>query len=313
MRLGGLICVGLVGCPGSPLPALDSGVVVDDAGEVDAGAADASVVDAGVVDAGVVDAGAVDAGTVDAGVVDAGNACALPWPVQLNPPSAPPYAGTVYVEPGLITSADPTSFRTLTATGHGLRQIFDRRVNAFVTVDAWLFDAQFGANKHVEVQVNPEFTQAQAETHARTHATIVGRLPAFAFRDLDMLWINGGKQLYGGGNRSILIHTEQTVEYEAGGWTEEVMLHESGHTSLDSYHQATARWLEARTADGVAISTYARDNPTREDVAETLSMWFAVRFRSSRLSTADQQKVRAAVPSRLSYFDCLGLTDAPLP
>jgi hypothetical protein len=62
---------------------------------------------------------------------------------------------------------------------------------------------------------------------------LVGRLPAFAFRDLDMLWINGGTELYGGGNRSILVHT--------GGWAEEALLHESGHTSLDSSHAAAAR------------------------------------------------------------------------
>lgn len=225
----------------------------------------------------------------------------------------PPYSGTVYVDPDVITSSDPTSFRMLTATGQGMRTIYDRRVSAFITVNAWLFDAQFGSTKHVEVQVNPEFTQSQAQTHATFHATAVGRLPAFSFRDIDALWINGGNFPYGGGNRSILIHTEQTVVYEAGGWTEEALLHESGHTSLDSYHANAARWLEAQRADGVSISTYARDNPTREDVAETLSMWFALRFRSSRLSSTDVQKISTSIPSRLSYYDCLNLTDALLP
>ena len=224
----------------------------------------------------------------------------------------PPYSGTVYVDPDVITSSDPTSFRMLTATGQGMRTIYDRRTSTFITVNAWLFDAQFGSTKHVEVQVNPEFTQQQAQTHATFHATAVGRLPAFAFRDIDALWINGGNFPYGGGNRSILIHTEQTVVYEAGGWTEEALLHESGHTSFDSYHANAPRWLEAQRADGVSISTYGRDNPTREDVAETLSMWFALRFRSTRLASTDQQKVSTSIPSRLRYFDCLGLTDALL-
>jgi hypothetical protein len=225
----------------------------------------------------------------------------------------PPYSGTVFIDNDLFLSSDPTSFRSLTAKGQGMRTLFDRRTNAWVTVNAWLFDARFGSTKQVEVQVNPEFTQSVAEGHARFHATALGRLPAFAFRDIDALWINGGKFPYGGGNRSILIHTEQTAEYEAGGWTEETMLHESGHTSLDMDHANAPRWLEAQRADGVAISTYARDNPTREDVAETLSVWFAVRFRGTRLSTAEVQRITESVPSRLRYFDCLGLTDAPLP
>lgn len=242
-----------------------------------------------------------------------GATCPASWSKQTSPPVMPPYYGTVYVDSDLITSADPSSFRSLTATGRGMRQLFDRRVNGWITVNAWLFDAQFGSSKHVEVQVNPEFTEAQAEQHARTHATLVGRLPGFAFRDIDMLWINGGSELYGGGNRSILVHTEQTAAYEADGWTEEALLHESAHTSLDSYHADDARWREAQTADGVAISNYARDNPAREDVAETLSVWFALRFRSDRLSADDQEKIRSSVPNRLAYFDCLGLTDAPVP
>jgi hypothetical protein len=233
--------------------------------------------------------------------------------VQTNPPATPPYDGTVYVDPDIITSSDPTSFLALTSMGQGTRTLYDRRVSNWVTLNVWLFDAQFGASKHVEVQVNPEFTQAQAQVHATRFATVVGRLPAFAFRDLDMLWIHAGEFPWGGGNRSILIHTDQAPIYEAGGWTEEALLHESGHTSLDATHAAAARWLEAQAADGVAISTYARDNPTREDVAETLNLWFATRFRSARLSAVDLQKINASVPSRLSYFDCLGLTDALLP
>lgn len=241
-----------------------------------------------------------------------GLSCTAPWPVQVNPPLAPAYSGTVYIDPGIITASDPTSFRSVTATGRGMRTTFDRRTATWVTLDMWLFRAQFGTSKTVEVQVNPEFTQQQAQVEAERHARHLGRIPAFSFRDIDMIWIHGGKQLYGGGNRSILVHTEQTTEYEAGGWTEEVMLHESGHTSLDSSHAMAPRWLEAQRADGVAISTYARDNPTREDVAETISIWFALRFRASRLSANDQQKLRT-VPNRLAYFDCLGLTDAPLP
>lgn len=298
-----VVMVVAVGC-GSPMSSVDGG-------SRGAGGGGTSFVPTGggFSSAG---GGSTAGGSTSGGSAAGGASCSAPYTVRTMPPAAPPYSGTVYVDPGLILSSDPTSFRTLTATGQGMRTIYDRRVSAFVTVNAWLFDAQFGSSKHVEVQVNPEFTQNQAQTHATFHARALGRLPAFAFRDIDALWINGGKQLYGGGNRSILVHTEQTDEYEAGGWTEEAMLHESGHTSLDAYHANAARWLEAQRADGVAISTYARDNPTREDVAETLSAWFASKYRPGRMQPADLQKIRDAVPSRLQYFDCLGFTDALL-
>lgn len=191
--------------------------------------------------------------------------------------------------------------------------IFDRRVNTWIVVNAWLFDARFGSTKVVEVQVNPEFTQTQAQTHATDYSTAVGRLPGALFRDLDAIWINGGNQAYGGGNRSILIHVGMTQTYLNLGALDEVLLHEAAHTSLDSYHAATTRWGEAQMADVASISTYARDNPTREDIAETFVVWFAVRFRSSRLTPATVNSITSTVPNRLVYFDCQGLSPSLLP
>ena len=56
-------------------------------------------------------------------------------------------------------------------------------------------------------------------------------------------------------------------------------------------------------SDGGFISTYARDNPTQEDIAESILPWLAVRYRSDRISGADEQKILSAIPNRLAYFD----------
>ncbi|MBP9167972.1 MAG: hypothetical protein KBG48_11310 [Kofleriaceae bacterium] len=253
---------------------------------------------------------AIDApSSVDAPGSDGG--CAAFAPNASPPP--PPYAGTAFLDPGIITSADPTSFVDLTFTGQAPREMFDRRTGAFGTVNAYLFLARFGASKTVEIQVNPEFSRAQAEAEARTYATVVGRLPAFAFRDLDTMWIHAGRFPFGGGNRNLLIHTAQGEEYTAGGYLEEIFVHEGTHTSIDGDHGAAARWLEAQAADGTFVSTYARDNPTREDVAETMVPYLAQRFRADRLAPGTVDTIRAAIPNRLRYLDCLGVTMATLP
>ncbi|MEZ4401310.1 MAG: hypothetical protein R3B06_14890 [Kofleriaceae bacterium] len=268
------------------------------------------VVLAGCGGAGPGPATAVDAARVDAPASDGG--CEGFVPVAM-PPAAPPFEGTAFLDPGIITAADPTSFVDLTYAGQAPREMFDRRTGAFGTVNAYLFPARFGSSKTVEIQVNPEFTQAEAEAQARAYATVVGRLPAFAFRDLDTLWIHKGHFPFGGGNRNLLIHTEQGDEYAAGGFLEEIFLHEGSHTSLDGDHAAAPRWLEAQTADGGFISPYARDNPTREDVAETMVPYLAQRFRADRLPPATVATVRATIPNRLRYLDCAGVTMDPLP
>ena len=228
------------------------------------------------------------------------------------PPAAPPFHGTAFLDPGIITADDPTALVDLTFVGQGPRAMFDRRTEAFGTVDAYLFIAQFGAAKTVEIQVNPEFSQAQAEAEARTYATAVGRLPAWAFRDLDTMWIHAGAFRFGGGNRNLLIHTAQGEEYAAGGYLEEVFLHEGTHTSIDSDHVAAAGWLAAQQADGAFISAYARDNPTTEDVAETMVPYLAQRFRAERLPAATVAAIQATIPNRLHYLDDLGVTMEPL-
>ena len=73
-----------------------------------------------------------------------------------------------------------------------------------------------------------------------------------------------------------------------------------------------AHRAEARAADGVALSTYARDNVAREDLAESLGPYLALRFRRDRLDGATSAQIEATIPNRMQYFDCVGLTLAPL-
>ena len=108
-----------------------------------------------------------------------------------------------------------------------------------------------------------------------------------------------------------LIHTAQGTDYVRDGVLEEILLHESTHTSMDAYHATTARWQEAQRADGVALSTYARDNPQREDLAETLGPYLALRFWSDRIPAATAAAIQRAIPNRITYLDCLGLSADP--
>src|SRR5262249_31092567 len=92
-------------------------------------------------------------------------------------------------------------------------------------------------------------------------------------------------------------------QYDASGILEETFVHEASHTSLDADHAASAGWLAAQAADPNFISTYARDNPTREDVAESFLPWLMVRYFPSRISVADFNAITTSIPNRLAYFD----------
>jgi len=225
---------------------------------------------------------------------------------QLVGDAAPPYAGTIFLDRNILTASDPTAFVSAAYTGTGRRQVFDRRVNAWVTIgNAFLVNAAFvDTDRLIEVIVNPEFgTQEAALAEAQKYARLVGQLPAVLRAKVQSITIHQGTQPFGGGNNNILIHTGQSAQYEAQGIIEETLVHEAAHTSLDGDHANAAGWVAAQRADPDFISTYARDNPTREDVAETFLLQLAFRHRRDRITAALSSTIERTVPNRIVYLD----------
>ena len=227
----------------------------------------------------------------------------------------PPFSGTIFLDPDIITSADPTTFESLIYAGRGVRTMYDRRLNAFASFNAYLYSARYTdfPGRTVEIQVNPEMgSEPAARVWADQYAPVIGRIPT-AFRTrLETVWIHLGNQPFGGGNRNLLIHTAQGASYISSGILEETFIHEASHTSLDEFHATAPGWIAAQQADREFISTYARDNPTREDVAESSLPWLAVTYRPDRISSQLAQTIRSTMPNRIAYFNAAGFNMHPI-
>ncbi len=225
----------------------------------------------------------------------------------------PPFQGTAFIDPDLIVASDPSALRSLHYAGRDTRTMFDRRADAFVPTDAYLFNATFEGETVVEVQVSAEFGDAVlAERHAAFYARAIGQLPGGLRARVETVWIQRGVMPFGGGNDNILIHTGKAAEYLRDGVLEEILMHEAAHTSLDPIHAAADAWLAAQDADGGFISDYARDHRGREDVAESFGPFFALRHRRERISGGMAETIEATMPSRIDYFDRLDLEMHPV-
>lgn len=190
--------------------------------------------------------------------------------------------------------------------------MFDRRKNAFVRLEPRLFKVTFRDSRSIEMQVNSEFGKKRQGSKLATNAREIGRLPRVLRTDVKTVWIHKGVQPFGGGNNNLLIHTGQSAAYERDGILEETLVHEACHTSLDARHAASAGWLAAQTSDPDFISTYTRDNPTREDIAESFLPWLALRYRSGRIDPALAATIGTRIPARINYFDARGFVIAPV-
>ena len=216
----------------------------------------------------------------------------------------PPYSGTIFIDPDIITENDLSTFLEAPYAGQGVRTMYDRRVNDWITVTAYLFNASFNDGLTCEIQVNPEFSSSDsAFIEAEKYGIEIGRLPTALRLDVETVWIHKGIQPFGGGNNNILIHVGQALNYINDGILEETLVHEAAHTSLDAYHSGSSGWLSAQTLDGEFISTYARDFPDREDIAESFLPYLAIRYRSDRIDQITYDIITETIPNRIQYFD----------
>lgn len=223
----------------------------------------------------------------------------------------PPFGGTIFITGDIITSDDPSLFVSLTYRGTAERTMYDRRNGGgWLTIEPHIFPTTFSDGLTTEIQINPEFDKDAATVEANKYAFLIGQLPTELRKDVETMWIHKGQEAYGGGNNNILVHTGMTSYYEdfGSGIVEETLIHEAAHTSIDGYYysgNSTNReaWITATENDGNYISTYARDNPFREDIAELFPLYVAVKFFPDRISTNARDKILSTSLNRILFFD----------
>ena len=221
--------------------------------------------------------------------------------------SNPPWDGTIFITGNIITSEDPSTYESQEYKGIDSRLMYDRRESSFINIDAHLFDTYYSDEHYIEVQVNREFSLEEAKVEANKYAWLIGQLPKVLKRDIETVWIHKGNNDWGGGNNNILIHTGKTPEYEnwvTGNIVEETLIHEAVHTSVDSYYYGTEKWNEqVEKDDNRYVSTYAKNYPDREDIAEMFPLYIAVTFFPERITSDIKNKFLETSSNRVKFFN----------
>ncbi|MBA31018.1 MAG: hypothetical protein CL748_00605 [Chloroflexi bacterium] len=215
-----------------------------------------------------------------------------------------PYRGSIYISNNILNSSDNSTFTSIESIPDNLRTMYDFRNNgSWIKITPFLFKAKFSDDSEIEVQVNSEFeNKTNAEKIALIYLEEIGRLPKLFRKNLETVSIHKGYENFGGGNNNFVIHHDNGLELKKYGLLEEIFLHEGVHTSLDSDHRSSNAWINAQKSDnGNFISDYAKQNPKREDLAETVPLCFALKYKRDRLSDDIIRKIEKAIPNRIEY------------
>ena len=193
-----------------------------------------------------------------------------------------PYRGSIYISNNILNSSDNSTFTSIESIPDNPRTMYDFRNNgSWIKITPFLFKAKFSDDSEIEVQVNSEFeNKTNAEKIALIYLEEIGRLPKLFRKNLERVWIHKGYENFAGGNNNFLIYHDTCLIHKEYGLLEEIFLHEGVHTSLDSDHSLSNGWINAQKADnGNFISDYAKQYPKREDLAETVPLCFALKYK----------------------------------
>jgi len=225
----------------------------------------------------------------------------------------PPFSGTVYLDPDIITPNDPSAFQELFYTGEGVRSAWHSEEAKVISFDAYLYNLMFDNGQIIEVAVNQAVgTEAKARARVTQASKPLGQVPVVLREHVELVAIhNGSGRATANTGGQISVYADRFDDLIQRGYFEELFIHEATHTSLDKFEYLNPAFREAQRKDNEFVSTYARDKPDREDIAESIVPYIAVRFRADRISAATDKRIRESMRHRIRYFDELDLDFYP--
>ena len=227
----------------------------------------------------------------------------------------PPFAGTLWELPDLISSSDYTVFSTSIYEGIETRLFYDEAITDFINYPAHIFKVNFGDGLSIDFEIYSEFSEQEAISIEQKYAPIVGQLGKELRKNIKSIEFLKGDSVASAQRSNDLSYANITFHIDwlsnivetrpDGDKTEELLIHESAHLSIDPYVYDQQGWIDAVSLDNNYISTYAKENPDSEDVAETFQAYIAVKYFPERISNSLRDTILSVCLNRFKYFDTL--------
>lgn len=222
----------------------------------------------------------------------------------------------------LVTPNDPSSLVDVVFVEQGTR--YHARGATWTgklsgPFQANVFEARFTEGKTMNLVIEASIPRAQAEQLANEVAFKYGQAPALlraGMRDFIML-PNSGHPSSGPVTTFYV-----DIFYRLGSMIEEGLIHDMAHASLDwparnevydiidnqsllPHPGVTTKegWLNAARLDNYYVSTYAKDNPEREDIAESIIPYLSLRWRPERFDPYYLKFIESNISNRIAYLD----------
>lgn len=207
----------------------------------------------------------------------------------------------------LLRPGDPAAVYCLADLGVALGEFYDKDTDELVfPEETYFFEARYDDGSTIEIRIHPEIVgEKEATSQAERIAAPISLLPTELRQNIERVGFLGGDSTAqgDGGGEGIHVYEGNVSIREQANRFEETLFHESVHTSLDDTLGVSSEWLAAQEADDEFLTEYAASVPDNEDLAETSLYAWALIHHPLRVSEADAEAWRVAVPERIAVIE----------
>lgn len=207
-----------------------------------------------------------------------------------------------------ITEGDTNAFMSIQCIGQDNKEMPDSRTDNLFDIGTYIFEVNFSNGERTEIWVHSSFgSQIAAEEYATKLTGPLGKLPDFMRNELSHVVVHkGDANAFAEADANFFVVYSSTMDLRIGTTDlEETIFHESVHATLDAHYLDRKVWLQAQQADNSFITHYARDNASKEDMAESALFAYTMIKHPGRLSPEIETWVTTNLPNRFAFFQTI--------
>lgn len=205
-----------------------------------------------------------------------------------------------------IRDTDAGTPSCTTYKGQFRAEMPDKRYEALLSDNVDVLQIAFNDGTSLALWVHPDFGGwKKVEDTLASIEGALAKLPRFMRARLDHVVLHKGDEtaFAEDAGRFFVLYSENIKERISTHDLEETVFHEAVHASMDIPLASSPQWQDAQKADGTYVTDYAKEYPTREDLAETALFAWTLLKHPGRLPKHVESGLRRLIPNRLKLLN----------
>lgn len=207
-----------------------------------------------------------------------------------------------------ITDSDLNAFTSIQYIGQDDKEMPDSRTDILFDTGTFVFEVSFSNGGIIEIWAHSDFGDAlAAQEYADKLTSRLGKLPELMRNTISHVVLHKGDAgafAESEGHFFVLYSNNMDVRISNND-LEETVFHESVHAALDFEYLQSNAWTQAQQNDNAFITEYAKDNATKEDMAESALFAYTMIKHPNRLSSEIETWVSVNIPNRYAFFETI--------